>query len=68
PLLVAAQTLPVDITTALQQSLVTLHETPEGTAVLERLGLRRFSAVTPSAYDILSQRADDADRRLGIPW
>ncbi|MGR8964894.1 phosphate/phosphite/phosphonate ABC transporter substrate-binding protein (plasmid) [Rhizobium leguminosarum] len=68
PLLVAAQTLPVDITTALKQSLVALHETPEGAAVLERLGLRRFSAVTPSAYDILPQRADDADRRLGIPW
>ncbi|MGR9139347.1 phosphate/phosphite/phosphonate ABC transporter substrate-binding protein [Rhizobium leguminosarum] len=68
PLLVAAQTLPVDITTALKQSLVTLHETPEGAAALERLGLRRFSAVAPSAYDILPQRADDADRRLGIPW
>ncbi|WP_064685584.1 phosphate/phosphite/phosphonate ABC transporter substrate-binding protein [Rhizobium bangladeshense] len=68
PLLVAAQILPVDITTALQQSLVTLHETPEGTAVLERLGLRRFSAVAPSAYDVLPQRADDADRRLGIAW
>ncbi|MGO7204812.1 phosphate/phosphite/phosphonate ABC transporter substrate-binding protein, partial [Rhizobium ruizarguesonis] len=68
PLLVAAQTLPADIATALQQGLVTLHETPGGTAVLERLGLRRFSAVTPSAYDVLPQRADDADRRLGISW
>ncbi|MBY3156251.1 MULTISPECIES: phosphate/phosphite/phosphonate ABC transporter substrate-binding protein [Rhizobium] len=68
PLLVAAQTLPADIATALQRSLVTLHETPEGAAALERLGLRRFSAVAPSAYDVLPQRADDADRRLGISW
>ncbi|PDV87572.1 phosphate ABC transporter substrate-binding protein [Rhizobium sp. H4] len=68
PLLVAAQTLPANIATALQLSLVTLHKTPEGTAVLERLGLRRFSAVAPSAYDVLPQRADDADRRLGIAW
>ncbi|MGO7216404.1 PhnD/SsuA/transferrin family substrate-binding protein, partial [Rhizobium ruizarguesonis] len=28
PLLVAAQTLPADFATALQRSLVTLHETP----------------------------------------
>lgn len=68
PLLVAAQTLPADIATALQRSLVTLHETPEGAAALERLGLRRFSAVAPSTYDVLPQRADDADRRLGISW
>ncbi|WP_027686464.1 phosphate/phosphite/phosphonate ABC transporter substrate-binding protein [Rhizobium leguminosarum] len=68
PLLVAARTLPADITTALQRSLVTLHETSEGAAALERLGLRRFSAVALLAYDVLPQRADDADRRLGIPW
>ena len=68
PLLVAAQTLPADIATALQQSLVTLHETREGAAVLERLGLRRFSTVVPPAYDSLPLRADDADRRLGITW
>ncbi|WP_411197150.1 phosphate/phosphite/phosphonate ABC transporter substrate-binding protein [Rhizobium sp.] len=68
PLLVAAQTLPADIATALQRSLVTLHETPEGAAALGRLGLKRFSAVAPSAYDVLPQRADDADRRLGISW
>ncbi|KAF5886972.1 PhnD/SsuA/transferrin family substrate-binding protein [Rhizobium sp. PEPV16] len=68
PLLVAAQTLPADIATALQRSLVTLHETSEGAAALKRLGLRRFSAVVPSAYDVLPQRADDADRRLGISW
>ncbi|TAY44672.1 phosphate/phosphite/phosphonate ABC transporter substrate-binding protein [Rhizobium leguminosarum] len=68
PLLVAAQTLPADIAMALRQSLVTLHETPEGAAVLERLGLGRFSAVVPSAYDVLPQRADDADRRLGVSW
>ncbi|MBB4192451.1 ABC-type phosphate/phosphonate transport system substrate-binding protein [Rhizobium aethiopicum] len=68
PLLVAAQTLPLDMAAALRQSLVTLHETPEGAAVLVRLGLRRFSTVVASAYDILPQRADDADRRLGISW
>ena len=68
PLLIAAQTLPADIATALQQSLVTLHETREGAAVLERLGLRRFSTVVPPAYDSLPLRADDADRRLGITW
>ncbi|MGO8126559.1 phosphate ABC transporter substrate-binding protein, partial [Rhizobium ruizarguesonis] len=60
--------LPADIATALHQGLVTLHETPGGTAVFERLGLRRFSAVTPSAYDVLPHRADDADRRLVISW
>ncbi|MBY5795786.1 phosphate/phosphite/phosphonate ABC transporter substrate-binding protein [Rhizobium leguminosarum] len=68
PLLVAAQTLPANIATALQRSLAMLHETPEGAAALERLGLRRFSPVAPSAYDVLPQRADDADRRLGISW
>ncbi|MBA5803715.1 phosphate/phosphite/phosphonate ABC transporter substrate-binding protein [Rhizobium changzhiense] len=68
PLLVAAQTLPLDIAAALQQSLVTLHETPEGAAVLVRLGLRRFSTVVPPAYDIMPLKADDADRRLGISW
>ncbi|PDS78456.1 PhnD/SsuA/transferrin family substrate-binding protein [Rhizobium sp. L43] len=68
PLLVAAQTLPSNIAAALQRNLATLHETPEGAAVLDRLGLRRFSAVAPSAYDVLPLRADDADRRLGISW
>ncbi|SCW48610.1 ABC-type phosphate/phosphonate transport system, substrate-binding protein [Rhizobium mongolense subsp. loessense] len=68
PLLVAAQTLPGDMVTALRRSLVTLHETPDGTAVLGALGLRRFSAVAPSAYDVLAQRADAADRRLRITW
>ncbi|APO79598.1 ABC transporter substrate-binding protein (plasmid) [Rhizobium etli 8C-3] len=68
PLLVAAQTLPGDMVAALRRSLVTLHETPCGTAVLGALGLRRFSAVAASDYDVLPPRAEAADRRLGIKW
>jgi ABC-type phosphate/phosphonate transport system substrate-binding protein len=68
PLLVAARQLHAETKAALRQGLVSLHQTPQGAAALEQLGVERFSAVDISTYDVLPQRADDADHRLGIVW
>lgn len=68
PMLVAANGLPLEKVTLLRQMLIEAHQSAEGKAILERLGLSRWSAVDTKDYRQLPERAGAADRALGFVW
>lgn len=62
PLLVASPGVGSDVTARLRRTLLSCHIEPELATTLDTLLVSRFEAADPSAYEVLTAQAQEADR------